>query len=95
MSLASWRRVGDGLEEDRKKFLTQVPEDLRNRQDVGIGIRKYGVIRIDSASSPEEWAKDPVGNTKKIAETFRAACDIAESYGDGYDESRDMLGRDA
>ena len=47
-----------------------------------IGIRKYGVIRIDSASSPEEWAKDPAGNTRKIADTFSAACDIAESYGE-------------
>ena len=72
-----------GSEEDRKKFLTQV----RKACEIGktlreIGIRKYGVIRIDSASSPEEWAKDPVGNTRKIADTFRAACDIAESYGE-------------
>ena len=37
-----------------------------------LGVRKYGVIRIDSAASPAEWAKDPAGNTKKIAETFRA-----------------------
>jgi hypothetical protein len=46
------------------------------------GIRKYGVIRIDSAASPAEWAKDPAGNTKKIAETFREAADVAESYGE-------------
>lgn len=72
-----------GSEEDRKRFLTQV----RKACEIGktlreIGIRTYGVIRIDSASSPEEWAKDPAGNTKKIADTFRAACDIAESYGE-------------
>ena len=43
-----------------------------------LGIRKYGVVRIDSAASPAEWAKDPAGNTKTIADTFREACDIAE-----------------
>ena len=37
-----------------------------------------GVVRIDSAASPAEWAKDPQGNTKKIAQTFREACDVAE-----------------
>ena len=47
-----------------------------------LGIRKYGVVRIDSAASPAEWAKDPAGNTKKIAETFRQAADIAEEYGE-------------
>jgi len=47
-----------------------------------LGIRKYGVVRIDSASSPGDWAEDPAGNQKKIAETFRQACDIAEEYGE-------------
>ena len=47
-----------------------------------LGIRKYGVVRIDSAASPSDWAKDPDGNTKRIAETFREACDIAEEYGE-------------
>ena len=44
----------------------------------GLGIRKYGVIRIDSAARPSDWAADPAGNQKKIAETFRQACDVAE-----------------
>ena len=47
-----------------------------------LGIRQYGVVRIDSASSPAEWAKDPMGNSKKIAETFREACDVAEEHGE-------------
>jgi len=38
------------------------------------------VIRIDSASSPGDWAKDPEGNQKKIAATFRQACDVAETF---------------
>ena len=29
-----------------------------------------------------DWAKDPAGNTKKIAETFRQAADIAEDHGE-------------
>ena len=47
-----------------------------------LGVRKYGVVRIDSASGVEDWAKDPVGNTKLIAQTFREAADVAESYGE-------------
>ena len=39
-------------------------------------------MRIDSAASPAEWAKDPAGNTKRIAETFREACAIAEDHGE-------------
>ena len=72
-----------GSEEDRKHFLTQVrkacaiAKKLRDN-----GIRKYGVVRIDSAASPSDWAKDPAGNTKKIAETFRQACDVAEQFGE-------------
>ena len=42
----------------------------------------YGVIRIDSAASPAEWAKDPAENTKRIAQTFREACTIAEDFGE-------------
>lgn len=72
-----------GSEEDRKNFLTQVRKACAiGKMLHDIGIRPYGIVRIDSASSPLEWAKDPVGNTKRIAETFREACDIAEEYGE-------------
>ncbi len=72
-----------GSEQERKNFLTQV----RKACSIGkklreIGIRPYGVVRIDSAASPADWAKDPAGNTKRIAETFREACIIAEGYGE-------------
>jgi hypothetical protein len=40
------------------------------------------VVRIDSASSVEEWAKDPRENTRRIAATFRQACDVAADYGE-------------
>jgi hypothetical protein len=47
-----------------------------------LGVRPSGIIRIDSACSVEGWAKDPVGNTKLIAQTFREACDVAEQHGE-------------
>jgi len=69
--------------EGREKFLTQVRKGCRIAQKLReMGIRPYGVVRIDSASSPEEWAAAPEESQKKIAETFRQACDIAEDHGE-------------
>ena len=72
-----------GSQEDRKNFLTQVRkacaigEQLRD-----LGIRRFGIVRIDSAASPAEWLKDPEQNTRRIADTFREACTIAEDHGE-------------
>ena len=72
-----------GSESDRANFLTQVRKACAIAQKLReIGIRRYGIVRIDSASSPADWAADPNGNTSKIAHTFREACTIAESYGE-------------
>jgi len=72
-----------GSEEDRKNFLTQVRKACRIAKKLrDLGMREYGVVRIDSAASPADWAKDPAGNTKKIADTFRQACDVAEDFGE-------------
>ena len=72
-----------GSAEDRKRFLTQVRKACAIGKTLrDIGIRRYGVVRIDSAASPADWAKDPAGNTKRIAETFREACSIAEDHGE-------------
>ena len=72
-----------GSQKERNKFLAQVRKAcLIGRTLRDIGIRRYGVVRIDSASPPSDWAKDPVGNTNRIAETFRQACTIAEDYGE-------------
>src|SRR6478609_4116463 len=72
-----------GSDEDRKNFLTQVRKACTiGRKLEDLGVRRYGIVRIDSAASPAEWAKDPAGNTKKIADTFRKAADIAESIGE-------------
>lgn len=72
-----------GTQEERKAFVTQVKKSCAIAKKLNdLGIRKYGVVRIDSAAGPGDWAKDPAGNTKKIAATFRDAADVAESYGE-------------
>jgi hypothetical protein len=72
-----------GSDEDRKNFLTQVRKACAIAKKLkDLGIRQYGVVRIDSAASPADWAADPAGNQKKIAETFRQACDVAEGFGE-------------
>jgi len=72
-----------GSEEDRKNFLTQVKKACAIAKKLrDNGVRRYGVVRIDSAASPSDWATDPAGNTRKIAETFREACDVAEQFGE-------------
>jgi sugar phosphate isomerase/epimerase len=72
-----------GNEEERGRFLTQVRKACGiGRKLRDLGIREYGVVRIDSAASPAEWAKDPDANTKRIAGTFREACTIAEDHGE-------------
>jgi sugar phosphate isomerase/epimerase len=72
-----------GSDEDRGRFLTQVRKACAIGQILReIGIRSYGVVRIDSASGAGDWAKDPEGNTRRIAATFRDACEIAEGHGE-------------
>jgi sugar phosphate isomerase/epimerase len=72
-----------GSDDERRKFVTQVRKACQIAKTLNdLGIRKYGVVRIDSAASPTDWALDPEGNTRRIAETFRQACDVAEDYGE-------------
>ena len=72
-----------GSEDERKRFVTQVRKACAIGKKLrGLGIRKYGVVRIDSAASPADWAAAPVANSKRIAETFREACSVAESFGE-------------
>ena len=82
-----WGATGGGSAmggaDEQKAFLSQVRKACAiGRKLEDLGIRRYGVVRIDSAASPAEWAKDPEGNTRKIAETFQKAADIAESTGE-------------
>jgi sugar phosphate isomerase/epimerase len=82
-----WPPVGGGSamgsDDERKLFLTMVEKACRiGKQLREIGIRPTGVVRIDSAASVSDWAADPAGNQKKVAETFKRACDVAETYGE-------------
>jgi len=72
-----------GNEEERGKFLEQVKKSCRiGRKLRDLGVRNYGVIRIDSAASAAEWTKDPEANTKRIAQTFREAAEMAKDSGE-------------
>jgi sugar phosphate isomerase/epimerase len=72
-----------GSGEDRKKFVSAVEKACRIAKILNEhGVRKYGVIRIDSADNPDHWYADPDGNTKKIAETFREASKVARDAGE-------------
>jgi hypothetical protein len=72
-----------GSEEERQNFVKQVLKGCHIAAKLReFGVRPYGVVRIDSATSVEEWAKDPENNTKRIAQTFREAAGVAESFGE-------------
>ena len=72
-----------GSDEERGAFLSQVKKACRIAKKLReLGIRSYGVVRIDSACGVADWLKDPDGNTQRIADTFSKACDIAEGFGE-------------
>ncbi len=72
-----------GSDAERKLFVEQVRKACKIGKTLrSLGIRPTGIIRIDSAAGPGDWAKDPEGNQKKIAATFREACDVAETFGE-------------
>ncbi|MGA0867697.1 MAG: sugar phosphate isomerase/epimerase family protein [Planctomycetota bacterium] len=82
-----WEPTGGGSamgnEEERTRFLTQV----RKACGIGkrlreMGVRPYGLIRIDSACGVEGWSADPEAGQAAIADTFRKAADIAEEHGE-------------
>ena len=82
-----WKGTGGGAAmgsaEERKQFLTQIRKACSIGEQLRLfGVRRYGVIRIDSASSPSDWLQSPEENTKRIADTFREACTIAEAHGE-------------
>src|SRR5690606_25119611 len=82
-----WPPVGGGSAmgsaEERARFVEMIDKACRITGRLReLGVRPYGVVRIDSAAGVDAWAEDPVGNTKIIAETFRQACDVAESHGE-------------
>jgi sugar phosphate isomerase/epimerase len=71
-----------GTAEQRHRFVEQVRKAGRIVKKLReLGVRPYGVIRIDSATDVESWANDPEGS-KKIASTFRECCTVAEDQGE-------------
>jgi sugar phosphate isomerase/epimerase len=78
-----WGGPAMGSKEERSQFVEMVRKACHFGKLLReYGVRPYGVIRIDSASSPENWEKDPANNTKLIAQTFREACDVAADFGE-------------
>lgn len=72
-----------GSADERKQFLQQVEKSCRVGSKLReVGVRPSGIVRIDSACDPGSWSADPAGSQRAIAETFRQACDIAESHGE-------------
>ena len=73
-----------GTDEERDDFSTQV------RKACAIAPKAQAISASGSMAScasipprsPAEWAKDPLENTMRIAETFREACSIADAYGE-------------
>ena len=47
-----------------------------------LGVRPYGVVRIDSAAPVTAWNKDPKGNTRLIAKTFLEGGKVAKDHGE-------------
>jgi sugar phosphate isomerase/epimerase len=82
-----WPPTGGGSamggEADRKKFVGQVKKGCRIAAKFReLGVRPHGVVRMDSACSVTEWDKDPKGNTRKIAATFKEAGKVAKDFGE-------------
>lgn len=82
-----WGATGGGSAmgslSDRRKFLGAVRKACR----IGgllrrMGLRHSGVVRIDSADSVSNWAKDPAGNTRRVIATFKDAAKIAADGGE-------------
>lgn len=68
--------------EQRSNFVEAVAKACRIAESLtGLGVRPYGVVRIDSASSTSDWSADPVANQELIANTFRQAAQVAADHG--------------
>ncbi len=82
-----WPPTGGGSAmggaEDRKRFVGQVRKACRIAAKLrDLGVRPYGVVRIDSAAGVGDWAKDAETNQRRIVETFKEASKVAEDFGE-------------
>ena len=70
-----------GSDEDRKKFLTQVRKACSIGQKLrNLGIRRYGVVRIDSAASTAEWPRISASDWRPKAKSAGAACTAGSAW---------------
>lgn len=82
-----WENTGGGSamgnDEQQRKFLAAVEKSCHIARIFDEhGVRKYGVIRVDSAEfGIAEWRKDPYKNTARIIDTFKKAAVIASDNG--------------
>jgi sugar phosphate isomerase/epimerase len=82
-----WPPTGGGSAmggaEDRQRFVRQVRKACRIAAKLReLGVRPYGVVRIDSAAGVADWAKAAEANQRRIAATFTEACAVAEDFGE-------------
>ncbi|NWK57511.1 TIM barrel protein [Verrucomicrobiaceae bacterium N1E253] len=80
-----WKDTGGGSamgdSDDRARFVDAVHKACRYTKILRQhGVREYGSIRIDSATSVADWSKDPAANTRLIAQTLQEAARVAEQY---------------
>ena len=72
-----------GSETQRKNWVTAVTKACRIAAKLReLGVRPYGVVRIDTAASVTDWDKDPKANTKLIAQTIREGGKVARDHGE-------------
>ena len=79
--------VGDSAMGDdaaQAKFLDAVTMACRIAKVFNAhGVRKYGVIRVDSAEfGVAKWRENPAANTARIVDTFKKAAKIAADHGE-------------
>ncbi len=85
---AIWPGAGGGSAmsdgEGRAEFLKAVTDACRIGKILRAhGVRKYGVIRVDSAEfGLSTWSRSRMRNTELIVETFGLAAEIARSHGE-------------
>lgn len=78
-----WAGSAMGDKENRTIFIDAVRKSAEFGQKLReLGVRTNAVVRIDSASNLDDWAEDPVNNSKLIVQTFREACDVAADFGE-------------
>ena len=74
-----WAGSAMGTADQRKTFVEMVRKSCEFGQQLkSLGVRDYGIVRIDSAAGVSDWAKDPLGNSKLIAQLLSLICKLLD-----------------